>query len=128
MSLRVLLCDDNSDAVDSLSMLLQSEGHETEVCYSAQACVEKARGWGPHLVLVDIGLPDASGRWVAEQIRQMPFGRDVVLVAFTGQDDGEDLRAGAAAGFDTHMLKGKDPVLLVELAARLSLTGAQKER
>ena len=125
MPLRILLCDDNTDAVGSLAVLLEEEGYEPSVCYSAKACVEKARQCAPHLVVVDIGLPDASGHWVAEQIRRMPFGKDVVLVAFTGQENADDLRAGVAAGFDAHMTKGQDPVLLLELAARLSRDGGR---
>jgi len=70
------------------------------------------------VVLVDIGLPDVSGYAVAREIRQMPFGRDVIPVAFTGQGHPQDMRFGAAAGFDAHMSKGTDPMLLLELAAR----------
>jgi len=119
MAIRVLLCDDNADTVDSLAMLLDADGHDTHVCYSGLACIEKARHWQPHLVLVDIGLPDVSGHVVAREIRQMPVGRDVVLVAFTGRDDTEEARAAAGSGFNAHMTKGADPILLVELAARM---------
>lgn len=118
MATRILLCDDNADAANSLQLLLESEGHEVSVCYTGLACIAKARDWRPHLVVVDIGLPDVSGYAVAHEIRQMPFGRDVILVAFTGHGHPQDVRFGAAAGFDAHMTKGTDPMLLVELAAR----------
>lgn len=118
MGNRVLLCDDNADSVNTLRLLLESEGHEVSVCHVGLACIEKARGWRPHVVLVDIGLPDVSGYAVAREIRQMPNGRDVILVAFTGHGHPEDMRLGASAGFDAHMTKGTDPMLLVELAAR----------
>ena len=118
MAIRILLCDDNADAADTLRLLLESEGHDAQVCHSGFACIEKARAWQPHLMLVDIGLPDVSGYAVAKEIRRMPFGSDVTLVAFTGHGHPHDVRFGAAAGFDTHMTKGTDPMLLVELAAR----------
>jgi CheY-like chemotaxis protein len=118
MATRVLLCDDNADAADTLRLLLESEGHEVSVCHAGLACIDKARRWQPHVVLVDIGLPDVSGYAVAREIRQMPFGHDVILVAYTGHGHPQDVRFGAAAGFDAHMTEGTDPMLLVELAAR----------
>jgi len=117
MGSRVLLCDDNADSVNTLRLLLESEGHEVSVCHAGLACIDKARSWRPHVVLVDIGLPDVSGYAVAREIRQMPFGKEVILVAFTGHGHPEDMRFGASAGFDAHMTKGTDPMLLVELAA-----------
>ena len=118
MASRILLCDDDPDAVNTLGLLLESEGHEVSVCYAGLACIEKARSWRPHIVVVDIGLPDVSGYAVAREIRQLPFGSDVILVAFTGYGHPLDVRFGATAGFDAHMTKGTDPMLLVELAAR----------
>ncbi|HET7366627.1 MAG TPA: response regulator [Burkholderiales bacterium] len=118
MASRILLCDDDADAVDTLRLLLESEGHEVSVCHAGLACIEKARSWQPHIIVVDIGLPDVSGYAVAREIRQMPCGREVILVALTGYGHPQDIRFGAAAGFDAHMTKGTDPILLVELAAR----------
>jgi two-component system CheB/CheR fusion protein len=118
MASRILLCDDNADAANTLRLLLESEGHEVSVCYAGLPCIEKARAWQPRIVVIDIGLPDVSGYAVAREIRQLPFGRDVILVAFTGHGHPQDMRLGAAAGFDAHMTKGTDPMLLVELAAR----------
>lgn len=118
MASRVLLCDDEPDAVNTLRLLLESEGHEVSVCHAGLACIEKARSWQPHIVVVDIGLPDVTGYAVAREIRQLPRGSEMILVAFTGYGHPQDVRLGAAAGFDAHMTKGTDPMLLVELAAR----------
>ena len=118
MGSRILLCDDDADASSRLQLLLESEGHEVAVCHAGLACIDKARSWQPQVVVVDIGLPDVSGYAVAREIRRMPFGRDVILIAFTGHGHPHDMHFGAAAGFDAHMTKGTDPMLLVELAAR----------
>jgi CheY-like chemotaxis protein len=120
MALRVLLCDDNQDFVSTLALLLQSEGHETWHCFLGRACIEKARAWRPDLALIDIGLPDVTGYAVAQEIRRMPFGKELMLVAVTGYSEPEDVRLAAAAGFDLHMKKGSDAMMLVELAARLA--------
>jgi CheY-like chemotaxis protein len=120
MGLRILLCDDQPDIVESLALLFESQGYETALAYSGLACVEKARDWKPHLAFLDIGLPDISGYEVAAQIRLMPFGGDVTLVAFTGYGKPEDVLRATDAGFDQHVKKGGDPVALVEIAARLT--------
>jgi two-component system, sensor histidine kinase len=120
MGLRILLCDDQRDIVESLALLFESQGYETALTYSGLACVEKARAWQPHLAFLDIGLPDISGYEVAAQIRRMAFGSDVTLVAFTGYGKPEDLVRAADAGFDQHVKKGGDPVALIEIAARLT--------
>ena len=120
MALRILLCDDQPDIVRSLALLFQSQGYETALTYDGAGCLAKAREWKPHLAFLDIGLPDISGYELAREIRRMPFGKDVVLVAFTGYGKPEDMQKAADAGFDRHVKKGGDPVALVEIAAGLT--------
>ena len=119
MGLRILFCDDQPDIVHSLAMLFDAPQYETVVCYDGATCIEKAREWKPHLAFLDIGLPDISGYEVAAEIRRMPFGKDIKLVAFTGYGKPEDVERADEAGFDQHVKKGGDPVVLVEIAARL---------
>jgi signal transduction histidine kinase len=54
---RILLVDDNRDSVESLAMLLDHQGHETEIAYDGREAVDKARTWRPDVILLDIGLP-----------------------------------------------------------------------
>jgi two-component system CheB/CheR fusion protein len=120
MGLRILLCDDQPDIVQSLALLFQSQGYDTAVTHEGTACVDKAREWKPHMALVDIGLPDISGYEVARQLRVLPFGKDLTVVAFTGYGKPDDVRRAEEAGFDHHVQKGGDPVALVEIAARVT--------
>jgi len=120
MGLRILLCDDQPDIVQSLALLFQSQGYQTEVTYDGTSCVDRVREWKPHLACIDIGLPDISGYEVAEQIRGLPFGKDLTLVAFTGYGKAEDVERAQSAGFDRHVKKGGDPIVLVEIAAGLT--------
>jgi CheY-like chemotaxis protein len=120
MGLRILFCDDQPDIAHSLAMLFDEQGYETAVTYTGGECVAKAREWKPHLVFLDIGLPDISGYDAAAEIRRLPFGSDLTLVAFTGYAKPEDLRRAEEAGFDRHVKKGGDPLVLVEIAARLT--------
>ena len=70
------------------------------------------------------GIPKLNGYDVARQIRQQPWGRDVVLVALTGWGQDEDRRRSREAGFDFHVVKPVDLVALEHLLARLPATRA----
>ncbi len=58
MRRRVLVVDDNKDAADSLATLLEMEGHQVKVVYTAEAGIEEAERLQPDLILLDIGLPE----------------------------------------------------------------------
>ncbi len=113
---RILVVDDNRDAADSLSMLLQSTGHETRVAYDGLEAVGAAIAFRPDAVLLDIGLPKLSGYDAAGRIREAR-GADVLLVAVTGWGQEEDRRRAKEAGFDHHLTKPVDPKALARILA-----------
>jgi CheY-like chemotaxis protein len=69
--------DDNQDAADSLSALLQLMGHEVRTAYDGLEAVAAAGSFAPDLVLLDIGLPKMNGYEAARRIREQPGGRDL---------------------------------------------------
>jgi CheY-like chemotaxis protein len=102
---RVLLVDDNVDATEPLSLLLQTKGHETRVATSGEDALRLAAEFRPQCVVLDLGLPGMDGYEVARRLRAHPESAGVVLVALTGWA-GRDVRARAAeAGFDYHLVK-----------------------
>jgi PAS domain S-box-containing protein len=109
---KVLIVDDNTDAADSLAMLLKLEGHEVEVAYNPQDALALVSSFAPALVLLDIGLPDMDGYEVARRIRASPESARVRLVALTGYGQSEDKQHAHFAGFDAHLVK---PVEFSEL-------------
>src|SRR6266849_3763550 len=102
---RFLVVDDNIDATDSQATLLRLLGHQVETAYSGAAALEKARAFRPEIVLLDLGMPGMDGFEAARQLRAMPEGREVLLVAQTGWGQEEDRRRTRAAGFDAHLAK-----------------------
>jgi CheY-like chemotaxis protein len=106
---RILVVDDNVDAAASMAMLLELDGHVTQVAHSGHAALEKLGGFEPELVLLDIGLPDMSGYEVATRIRAMTSIRMPYVVALTGWGSDDDRRKTLAAGFHAHLVKPVDP-------------------
>lgn len=111
---RVLVVDDNTDAADSLAMLLEAIGNDVRVAYDGEEAVDKALEFSPEVVLLDIGLPKMHGYDVAKRIRAEQ-GADVLLVAVTGWGNEEDRQRSRDAGFDYHFTKPVDPEDLVRV-------------
>ena len=77
---------------------------------------ETARRLEPHIVLCDIGLPDADGYVVGSVLRQASYGAGARMIAVSGFGEPQHRRRALAAGFDQHLVKPVDPkVLLHEL-------------
>ena len=102
---RVLVVDDNIDAADSLRLVLDLQGHETEVAYDPGSALVAVERFAPDCVLLDIGLPDIDGYETARRIRALPGGDRMRLIAVTGWGQQEDKQRARAAGFDAHLTK-----------------------
>jgi PAS domain S-box-containing protein len=119
-ALRVLIVDDNTAAAQTLSMVVRLLGHEVRTAGDGEQGIATAGEFLPDIVLMDIGMPRMNGYEAAQQIRQHPWGRDMVLVALTGWGQDEDKRRTAEAGFDHHLVK---PAELSELRKLFALVG-----
>jgi CheY-like chemotaxis protein/two-component sensor histidine kinase len=116
---RVLVVDDNRDAATTLAMLLTIKKYDVHTRYSGAEALTAVADLQPTVVLLDIGMPGMDGYETARQIRQLPQGQHVVLIALTGYGQEEDKQRSQVAGFDSHLTKPVDlPALLQLLAAR----------
>jgi len=111
---RILVVDDYADAAESLTMLLQTKGHEVETADCGMKAIERARIFHPQVVLLDIGLPDIDGYETAKRLRALPETQDATLIALSGyaQSDTRDCSA-----FNHHLLK---PLNFDELSSLLA--------
>ena len=122
---RILIVDDNVDAADSLAMLLEITGNKTYMAHDGVEAVEAIAEHRPEVVLLDIGLPRLTGHEVCRQVRQQPWGKDIVMIALTGWGQEDDRRQSEEAGFNGHLVKPVDYDKLLELLSSLT-NGAQR--
>ncbi len=115
--MRVLVVDDNMDAANALVMLLQIVGHDARVVYSGVEATKSALEYQPHLVLMDIGMPDMDGYAVAKEMRADPALKSTVLIAVTGYGQEGDIARSRESGFAHHLVKPLDFLELRKLLA-----------
>jgi CheY-like chemotaxis protein len=116
---RVLIADDNVDAAESMAILVELMGSEPKVVHNGLDALAEAERFRPDLVILDIGMPGLNGYEACERIRQMPWGRGMVVVALTGWGQGRDRQRAHEAGFDGHLVKPVDPDAIKSLIATL---------
>ncbi|WP_454828090.1 hybrid sensor histidine kinase/response regulator [Paraburkholderia xenovorans] len=102
---RLLLVDDNVDALQSLGILMELEGHQVTMCDSGREAVRLIRENLPEVAIIDVGMPDMDGFDVAHAVRSDSGLADVMLVALTGYAAESDKSRALAAGFDYHLTK-----------------------
>ena len=117
----IVIADDNRDAAQALSRLLQLHGYNIAAAVhdgaEALAAIQRER---PTVALLDIGMPGMSGLEVAVRLRDEPSRP--YLVAITGWGTEKDKRIALEAGFDEHVSK---PVTWEQLQAILSRSQAR---
>lgn len=112
---RVLIADDNSDAAESLAMLLRLDGHQICVAHDGEEALQLAEKERPGVMVLDIGMPGMNGYELASRIRQEAWGKHPLIVAATGWGQEDDKFRAIAAGFNAHLTKPFDPNDLLRL-------------
>ena len=117
---RILVADDDADAVLSLSALLRDEGYCVRGVHHGAEVLDAVFNFAPDVVLLDIGMPKMSGYDVARTLRERYGSARPVLIAITGRAGAADRQQARAAGFEHHIAKPYEPKALLNLIGRLS--------
>ncbi|MBQ5941060.1 ATP-binding protein [Massilia sp. AB1] len=117
--LSVLVVDDNRDAAETLSALLNLLGHSAPVANDGHQALRMLPGLRPQVVFLDLGMPGMSGYEVASAIRTEPAYAGIKLVALTGWGGEADRARTAAAGFDLHLTKPATLEAIQEVLAQV---------
>src|SRR5581483_9133359 len=112
----VLIVDDEADLAGLVEFNLRAAGLDTAVAGGGEMAVRMAKHRIPDLVLLDLMLPDISGKEVCRRFRADPQLRDVPIVMLTARGDEPDRVSGFEAGADDYVTK---PFSVRELVLRV---------
>jgi two-component system OmpR family response regulator len=111
---RILVVDDEPNIVDVISMALRYQGFDVATAGNGSEALDQVKGFRPHLMLLDVMLPDMEGFEVAERLGAQRAG--VPIIFLTARDSTEDKIRGLTTGGDDYVTK---PFSLEELVARI---------
>jgi len=111
---RILVIEDDPAIGQSLLDGFRKYGFEPHLCNTGETGVEFAKKQAPHLVLLDIRLPDGSGFDFCRQMRQLGLRQPIIML--TAQGDEVDKVLGLEMGADDYMTK---PFSMRELVSRI---------
>jgi CheY-like chemotaxis protein/two-component sensor histidine kinase len=116
---RILVVDDNLDAAETLTLLLQNVGYEVRHAANAESALASIESFHPEVALLDIGLPDVDGYELARRLRADLGEGKCKLIALTGYGSKADVEEAMKAGFDDHIVKPAELEHLLEVIAKL---------
>ena len=110
---RVLVVDDNVDALQTLAEVLRTAGHEVRDVSLPSEAIAGLGEFDPDVAILDIGLPEMDGYQLAAAMRRTVPRWSGKLVALTGYGQEADKARAADAGFVMHLTKPADPAELL---------------
>jgi signal transduction histidine kinase/ActR/RegA family two-component response regulator len=102
---RILVVDDQVDALRELCLLLKLFGHEVHTAHSGQEAIEQAVAVRPQVILLDLCMPGMDGYETARRLRAESDLTQVLVVAMTGYAEENDRERTRESGFDHHLMK-----------------------
>lgn len=124
---RIIVVDDNVEALDPLRDLLQDAGHTVEAATDPVAALDLARRFRPEVAIVDIELPIMDGYELGLRLRSLPELEGCVLIALTGYGLSHDRQRSTEAGFKHHLRKPLDAEQLLRIVGDFRRLGAERQ-
>jgi PAS domain S-box-containing protein len=124
---RILIVDDNEDAAEMLSLVLEGEGHQTHTAGDGPAAIAAVGSFHPQVVFLDIGLPGMNGYEVARELRKDWPAARLTLIALTGWGSADDKQLSREAGIDFHLTKPVDIHAVHRVLANVAVPGAASQ-
>lgn len=103
--MRILVIDDDPFMTQLASLTLQGRGHAVSTADCGAAALQKLSEPAPHLVLLDLGLPDIPGIEVARRFRAVDAWRDTKILMLTASDSMSDIVLAKANGVSGYLCK-----------------------
>jgi two-component system alkaline phosphatase synthesis response regulator PhoP len=111
--IKILLVDDEPDILEIVSYNLAAEGYQVFTAKNGLEGVAKAKKKLPHLIIMDVMMPEMDGIEACEAIRANPSLENTIITFLTARGEDYSQVAGFDAGADDYITKPIKPKLLV---------------
>jgi two-component system alkaline phosphatase synthesis response regulator PhoP len=111
--IKILLVDDEQDILEIVGYNLAQEGYQIVTAVNGKEAVQKAKKELPHLIIMDVMMPEMDGMEACEHIRKMPELSNVIVAFLTARSEDYSQVAGFEAGADDYIAKPIKPKVLV---------------
>lgn len=109
---KILLADDEPDVLEFLSYNLKKEGYQTLKAKNGREALNIARKELPHLVILDVMMPEMDGIETCQEIKQVAELKNTIVVFLTARGEDYSQIAGFEAGADDYITKPIKPRIL----------------
>ena len=121
---KILLVDDEIDILEFISYNLEKEGFIVYTAQNGVEAIELAEKKQPHLIILDVMMPEMDGIAACEEIRKIPSLNNTLIAFLTARGEDYSQIAGFEAGADDYIAKPVRPkVLISRVKALLKRTG-----
>jgi two-component system alkaline phosphatase synthesis response regulator PhoP len=110
---KLLLVDDEPDILEILSYNLSQEGYQIFTATNGLEALEKAKEIKPHLIILDVMMPEMDGIEACNELRKIPQLNSTIITFLTARSEDYSQLAGFEAGADDYMSKPIKPKVLV---------------
>uniref|UniRef100_UPI00404B0884 response regulator transcription factor n=1 Tax=Flavobacterium sp. TaxID=239 RepID=UPI00404B0884 len=111
--IKILLVDDEQDILEIVGYNLTQEGYNVFTASNGKEAIQVAKKELPHLIIMDVMMPEMDGIEACEQIRKMPELANVIITFLTARSEDYSQVAGFEAGADDYIAKPIKPKVLV---------------
>ncbi|MEO1032200.1 MAG: response regulator transcription factor [Bacteroidota bacterium] len=111
--IKILLVDDEPDILEIVGYNLSSEGYQVITGENGAEAIEKAKKYKPHLIILDVMMPEMDGIEACERIRQDSKLNSTIITFLTARGEDYSQVAGFEAGADDYITKPIKPKVLV---------------
>ncbi len=122
---RLLVVEDDFDISNMLKIYFSSQGYDVDTAPRGEVALEKTRQVMPHLIVLDIMLPDIDGYEVCRRLRTTTRTSHIPVIFLTQKDERSDKLQGLEMGADDYITK---PFDIEELRLRVQNAIARAER
>ncbi|MFI0427650.1 MAG: response regulator transcription factor [Flavobacterium sp.] len=111
--IKILLVDDEKDILEIVGYNLSQEGYQISTANNGKEAIAKAKKELPHLIILDVMMPEMDGIEACENIRKIPELQDTIITFLTARSEDYSQVAGFDAGADDYIAKPIKPKVLV---------------